>query len=605
MTIASNPSSILDPNFSGGNLFGSANAQAGLNPGLFAGIMAQFSASPELTSEGVLPSKHAAQIIENLQLNSPEGGLMSIAKLKAAFLNSELAIENPEQYTKLISDLSGGFTLEDVQSLVTQFNDPKLAEKLHSLSTNGEDLSAEELFTFLVPDMQQAALDQDINFFDAIATTFGFENPLFAAEGSGKISIEDMSVEEFTQLKRMAFADIAAFFSIPRRSVNENGVVTETLQGPSFLNQGQQNSFENFLIGLSGSQKGTSTLLNDDILAAMNGLAPLKPGIMNAFVQMTNSQAEASANIAAQAATAANESNAFAKAIIGDALASAEKGLTDKPQFVGMQLVKTDQAELRPLAQSGAVIITTPAIQNANSNSMVANLQTSGTSSQSISTTTPVNNEAQAQPFQLYSDDFFEGSFGDENRYGALRPTSSGLNPLSVATQAHTMLGQTTQAGQPHPASHMVSVALQKHAMPQNGSQQTATSERALTIFLDPPEMGRVDIMMKFATDNSVKAHLIVEKPETLQLLQKDSSQLAKVFSDMGLEASEDSLSFDLGQGQNDGGQTAEGQAKFGTKSVGFSPETGEIVEDVETIETEMTTFVDPITGQQRVNMIV
>ena len=57
-----------------------------------------------------------------------------------------------------------------------------------------------------------------------------------------------------------------------------------------------------------------------------------------------------------------------------------------------------------------------------------------------------------------------------------------------------------------------------------------------------------MEIRLKFAKDGSIRAHMTVEKPETLALLQRDSYQLEKILQQAGLEAKENSLSFDLRQ---------------------------------------------------------
>jgi len=73
----------------------------------------------------------------------------------------------------------------------------------------------------------------------------------------------------------------------------------------------------------------------------------------------------------------------------------------------------------------------------------------------------------------------------------------------------------------------------------------------SMTLQLTPNKLGSLDIKLKFKKDGSVKAHLIVEKPETLAMLQKDSGQLQKVLQHAGLNTDQSSLSFDLKQNNN------------------------------------------------------
>ncbi|MDO8839305.1 MAG: flagellar hook-length control protein FliK [Parvibaculum sp.] len=65
-------------------------------------------------------------------------------------------------------------------------------------------------------------------------------------------------------------------------------------------------------------------------------------------------------------------------------------------------------------------------------------------------------------------------------------------------------------------------------------------------IRLDPPEMGRIDVRMEVRRDGHVMAHLTVEKPETLELLQRDARALQQALNNAGLDADENSLNFSL-----------------------------------------------------------
>lgn len=78
---------------------------------------------------------------------------------------------------------------------------------------------------------------------------------------------------------------------------------------------------------------------------------------------------------------------------------------------------------------------------------------------------------------------------------------------------------------------------------------------RHFDIRLDPPELGRVDIRLTVDDSGKTQANLVVDKPQTLQLLQRDSANLNRALSDAGLDLSNNSLNFSLrDQGrQNDG----------------------------------------------------
>ncbi len=73
----------------------------------------------------------------------------------------------------------------------------------------------------------------------------------------------------------------------------------------------------------------------------------------------------------------------------------------------------------------------------------------------------------------------------------------------------------------------------------QNGDQK-------FTLRLNPQEMGRVTVRMQFAQNGMVRAHILVENPETLDLLQKDTRALERAIEAGGHKAQQGSLSFSL-----------------------------------------------------------
>lgn len=172
----------------------------------------------------------------------------------------------------------------------------------------------------------------------------------------------------------------------------------------------------------------------------------------------------------------------------------------------------------------------------------------------------------------------------------------------SPASKANTMVF-AKQAGTPHPTSQ--TVAQQINFM----ARQSGNGNSEMRMRLDPPELGNLSIALKFGKDNTVKAHLTVERPETLAMLQKDSASLQKALEDAGLDVNSDSLSFDL-QGQGSGDATGQnddrGNNNFNLGGKNQNAGTGEGQDlDENLIETQMTVFIDPHTGQQRVNMMV
>jgi flagellar hook-length control protein FliK len=86
-----------------------------------------------------------------------------------------------------------------------------------------------------------------------------------------------------------------------------------------------------------------------------------------------------------------------------------------------------------------------------------------------------------------------------------------------------------------------------------------------MTLQLMPADLGRLDIKLKFGKDGGIKAHLSVDKPETLAMLQKDSSHLQRALQDAGFDTDDSTLSFDLRhQGQHQPGAQAQEDSQRG-----------------------------------------
>ncbi|MGI9383288.1 MAG: flagellar hook-length control protein FliK [Methyloligellaceae bacterium] len=87
-------------------------------------------------------------------------------------------------------------------------------------------------------------------------------------------------------------------------------------------------------------------------------------------------------------------------------------------------------------------------------------------------------------------------------------------------------------------------------------AQQAQNGARRFDIRMDPPELGRVEVRLDVARDGQVTTHLVVERSETLDLLQRDARSLERALQDAGLNTSEDGMKFSLkdqGLAQGDG----------------------------------------------------
>ncbi len=102
----------------------------------------------------------------------------------------------------------------------------------------------------------------------------------------------------------------------------------------------------------------------------------------------------------------------------------------------------------------------------------------------------------------------------------------------------------------------------------------------------DPPELGRVEVNMKVGSDGSVQAHLIVERPETLDMFMRDQRGLERALEAAGLNPDSDNLQFSLkrdgeqqfASGNGQGEQSADRQDADGAEAMEMEPEVEDIV---------------------------
>ncbi|WP_137153013.1 flagellar hook-length control protein FliK [Devosia sp. FKR38] len=91
---------------------------------------------------------------------------------------------------------------------------------------------------------------------------------------------------------------------------------------------------------------------------------------------------------------------------------------------------------------------------------------------------------------------------------------------------------------------------------------------------LDPPELGRIDVKLDIGASGHVKAHLIVDKAETLDLMQRDQRALERALQQAGLDSAKTNLEFSLRQSPFSGGQQ-QGRDQQGNP-FGFQVKAGE-----------------------------
>ena len=82
--------------------------------------------------------------------------------------------------------------------------------------------------------------------------------------------------------------------------------------------------------------------------------------------------------------------------------------------------------------------------------------------------------------------------------------------------------------------------------MPVTIANKALSGSNEFAIRLDPPELGRIDVQLKVDKDGRITSHLIADRKDTLDLLQRDASGLQRALQDAGLKTSDSGLQFSL-----------------------------------------------------------
>jgi hypothetical protein len=97
--------------------------------------------------------------------------------------------------------------------------------------------------------------------------------------------------------------------------------------------------------------------------------------------------------------------------------------------------------------------------------------------------------------------------------------------------------------------------------------QVRADKSSTISVQLTPAELGQVEIRLNIQKDGQVHTVVMADKPETLALLQKDSSQLERSLQGAGLNASSENMSFNL-RDQNAAQQFTQGRKRFTRENI-------------------------------------
>jgi hypothetical protein len=159
--------------------------------------------------------------------------------------------------------------------------------------------------------------------------------------------------------------------------------------------------------------------------------------------------------------------------------------------------------------------------------------------------------------------------------------------PVAATAESQAALAQpATTAATARRAIHAAySAPVQQLNYPQVAFEVARHFEAGNTRFqirLDPADLGRIDVKLDLDKSGTVSAHMVVERPETLDLMMRDQRALQQALQQAGLDGTKTSLEFslrqnpfgtgaDTGQGNAGGGQP--GFGPFGTPAADESTE--------------------------------
>ncbi|HEY8382401.1 MAG TPA: flagellar hook-length control protein FliK [Microvirga sp.] len=109
--------------------------------------------------------------------------------------------------------------------------------------------------------------------------------------------------------------------------------------------------------------------------------------------------------------------------------------------------------------------------------------------------------------------------------------------------------GKTAEAARPAPAQQPAQPAtppVPLGGVPIEIGLKALAGMKQFEIRLDPAELGRIDVTLEIGDGGEVKAQMVVDRVETLHLLQRDARTLERAFEQAGLRPSEGGVDLSL-----------------------------------------------------------
>lgn len=324
--------------------------------------------------------------------------------------------------------------------------------------------------------------------------------------------------------------------------------------------------------------------------ATANANAAAKPLEANADTKAQGNLAGQDSDLAQKAANAAKGKVTKTEQSVSKPNTALSSDSTVTTQNAASQAVRpTSQGEGRPTATqlaNAASDSESPApsangLARANANNAAAKgAEKSGANNQAGANQN-ANQAASQNPAATAFDQLVANAAAQNTN--AAQPTNATVQNVGSAAADPVTGAGTVQNAQSNSAARAAAQAA-AHAKPKvppqvvtdqvavNINRAAAQGLDRISIQMRPSELGKVDVKMEVAHDGRVTAVITVERQETFDMLRGDSRALTQALQDAGLQADQNSLSFNLqgqgsetaqnGAGSSAGGGTGDGDAE-------------------------------------------
>jgi flagellar hook-length control protein FliK len=116
------------------------------------------------------------------------------------------------------------------------------------------------------------------------------------------------------------------------------------------------------------------------------------------------------------------------------------------------------------------------------------------------------------------------------------------------------------------------------NALAINIAAKSQIGSKQFDISLEPAELGRVEVRLTVDNAGNAQAHLVAERPETLQMLQRDSGTLSHALKESGVQLGDNGLQFSLKGQERQGDGAQQGPSRGRPLSASFVTSTDKLL---------------------------